>query len=302
MATLKQMRQRPIKLKAVFITAISLVWMFGLIAIGHIVMVIVNKNYPDFKWEFAILNGVIGFLIILATRFIKTDGWQSFCGVLGASGMWISFEYSLIYGAERMGITYAYNGSYPEYRLMKWTVGLLLMVTMYLLFQESVRCNFLCYLRKIFRLMRGVLATGRIDNYGPRTAFEYIMTTWFFYVLLLIGYDEQIFGAHGKFIYIVFFCSFAISLYLAYKLLNYDRFGPNIRFAIPTVMIFWNDIEILAKWGMLKEPWVHINWPIMFAIISGFIISTYLIFKDLQARKAEAEAKAMAAQKDMTTI
>jgi hypothetical protein len=38
---------------------------------------------------------------------------------------------------------------------------------------------------------------------------------------------------------------------------------------------------------MLKEPWVHINWPIMSVIIAGFCVSTYLIVKDLRRKKAE---------------
>ena len=299
MATIKQMRERPIKLKAIFVTAVSLVWIFGTIALGHIIMVIINKDYPDFKWTFGQIMAVTGFLCIAATKWMKKDGWQSFFGVIGGTFMWTAFEYGLIYGSERLGVSYAYNGSYPEYRMMEWTVGLLVMVSMYLLYQESVRCNFFCYLRKKLHLMRGVLATGKIDNYGPRTAFEYICTTWFFYILLIVAYDEQIFGAKGKFTYMCFYCSFAVAFYLVYKILNYDKFGPNIRYAIPTVMIFWNDIEILAKWGMLKEPWVHINWPIMFAIISGFCISTYLIYKDLQARKAAAE---VVVHEDMTTI
>jgi ABC-type microcin C transport system permease subunit YejB len=58
------------------------------------------------------------------------------------------------------------------------------------------------------------------------------------------------------------------------------------------VTILWNDVEILAKWGMLKEPWVHINWPIMSVIIGGFAVSTYLIVNDLRKRKMERiEAK-----------
>ncbi len=70
-----------------------------------------------------------------------------------------------------------------------------------------------------------------------------------------------------------------------YKLLSYDKFGANLRYAIPTVTVLWNDVEILAKWGMLKEPWVHINWKIMSVIIAGFAISTYLIIKDLRRKK-----------------
>ena len=133
--------------------------------------------------------------------------------------------------------------------------------------------------------MRGVVATGKIDNYGPRTAFEYTMVTWTFYVLLMIGYDEQLFGPHSAFIYIMFLASFSVFFYLCYKLLSYDKFGANLRYAIPTVTVIWNDIEILAKWGMLKEPWVHINWPIMSVIFAGFAISTYLIIMDLRRKK-----------------
>jgi len=277
--------KKPITLKSIFYTAVSLVWIFGLSAIGHIVMVLIEKHNPAIKFDFAWSCAVIGFLTIYMTRWCKRDGWQSFWGILGGLGLWFAFEYSLMYGGYRMGVTYTFNGSYPEYRMMKWTFMLLIMVFSYLMYQESVRCNFIYFLRRKLRLMRGVVATGKVDNYGPRTAFEYIMVTWTFYILLMIGYDEQLFGPHSAFIYIMFFASFSVFFYLCYKLLGYDKFGANLRYAIPTVTILWNDVEILAKWGMLKEPWVHINWPIMSVIIGGFCISTYLIIKDLRRRK-----------------
>jgi len=282
MATVK-----PISLKSIFYTACSLVWIFGLSAIGHIIMVLIEKHNPAIKFDFAWACAIVGILIIYMTRFLKHDGWQSFWGVLGGLGMWFAFEYSLMYGGDRMGVTYTFNGSYPEYRMMKWTFMMLLMVFTYLLFQESVRCNFIYFLRRKLRLMRGVVATGKISNYGPRTAFQYIMVTWTFYVLLMIGYDEQLFGPQSWFIYTLFFASFSVFFYLCYKLLGYDKFGANLKYAIPTVTILWNDVEILAKWGMLKEPWVHLNWPIMSIIIAGFAISTYLIVKDLRRKKAE---------------
>jgi len=277
--------QKIISIKSIFYTAVSLVWIFGLSAIGHIVMVLIEKHRPEIKFEFGQVCFVIGFITIYLTRFFKSDGWQSFFGVLGGLGMWFSWEYSLIYAGSRMGVTYAWNGSYPEYRLMQWSVIALVMVFTYLMYQESVRCNFIFFLRRKLRLMRGAVATGKIDNYGPRTAFEYIMVTWVFYVLLMIGYDEQLFGTYSWFTYTLFFCSFAVFFYLTYKLLGYDKFGANLRYAIPTVTILWNDVEILAKWGMLKEPWVHINWPIMSVIIAGFAVSTYLIIRDLRRRR-----------------
>ena len=284
--------KKPISLKAIFYSAISLVWIFGLSAIGHISMVLIEKYNPAIKFDFAWACAIVGILIIYMTRFLKSDSWQSFWGVLGGLGMWFAFEYSLMYGGDRMGVTYTFNGSYPEYRVMKCTFMILVMVFTYLLFQESVRCNCIFYLRRKLKLMRGAIATGKVSNYGPRTAFEYIMVTWTFYILLMIGYDEQLFGPQSWFIYIMFLASFSVFFYLCYKLLGYDKYGANLRYAIPTVTILWNDVEILAKWGMLKEPWVHINWPIMSVIIAGFCISTYLIVKDLRKRKeGMAESK-----------
>jgi len=279
--------KKPISLKAIFYSAISLVWIFGLSAIGHISMVLIEKYNPAIKFDFAWACAIVGILIIYMTRFLKSDSWQSFWGVLGGLGMWFAFEYSLMYGGDRMGVTYTFNGSYPEYRVMKWTFMILVMVFTYLLFQESVRCNCIFYLRRKLKLMRGAIATGKVSNYGPRTAFEYIMVTWTFYILLMIGYDEQLFGPQSWFIYIMFLASFSVFFYLCYKLLGYYKYGANLRYAIPTVTILWNDVEILAKWGMLKEPWVHINWPIMSVIIAGFCISTYLIVKDLRKRKED---------------
>jgi len=287
--------KKPISLKSIFYTAVSLVWIFGLSAIGHIVMVLIEKNNPGIKYDFAWGCAITGFVVLYLTRFFKSDGWQSFIGILAGLSCWFAFEYSLMYGAGRLGVTYTWNGSYPEYRMMTWTYFLFLLVFAYLLFQESVRCNLIFYLRKKLRLMRGAIATGKVDNYGPRTFFEYIMVTWAFYVLLMIGYDEELFGVYSWFTYILFFASFSLFFYLTYKLLGYDRFGANLRYAIPTVTILWNDVEILSKWGMLKEPWVHINWPIMSVIIGGFVVSTYLIIKDLRAR-----SQGMIESKDIT--
>ena len=278
-------KKKTISLKSVFYTAVSIVWLLGLAAIGHISMVLIEKYNPAIKFDFGWACAIVGFVVIYLTRFFKSDGWQSFFGILGGLGLWFALEYSLMYGGHRMGVTYTFNGSYPEYRLMKWSFFFLIIVFTYLMYQESVRCNFIYFLRRKLRLMRGVVATGKIDNYGPRTAFEYIMITWAGYVLLMIAYDDQIFGPQSWFTYLLFFVSFSVFFYLCYKLLSYNKFGANLRYAIPTVTVLWNDVEILAKWGMLKEPWVHINWPIMSVIFAGFAVSTYLIIKDLRRKK-----------------
>lgn len=56
--------------------------------------------------------------------------------------------------------------------------------------------------------------------------------------------------------------------------------GRAIRYAIPTAIIFWNAVEILAKWKIFTEPWITLNVPIMSSIFVAFIITFYLIYKD----------------------
>ena len=57
--------------------------------------------------------------------------------------------------------------------------------------------------------------------------------------------------------YFVAFGSLSWSLYLALKLIKIQKFDYAIRYAIPTVIIFWNVVEILGRWNLFKEIWVH---------------------------------------------
>ncbi len=71
-----------ISLKSIFYTAVSLVWIFGLSAIGHIVMVLIEKYSPGIKYDFAWACAITGILALYSTRFMKSDGWQSFIGCM----------------------------------------------------------------------------------------------------------------------------------------------------------------------------------------------------------------------------
>ncbi|MCK4789113.1 MAG: hypothetical protein KAV87_35555 [Desulfobacteraceae bacterium] len=234
----------------------------------------------SFMFWSAFVLAVSGVVLIYITRFNKTDTWQSMNGALGGVLFWIgAVEYGLIFGSRKLGIT-SLHGTAPEYRLMKFTWPLLLGIFLYLLFHEDVRCNFIAYLRRKLPLMKGPTSEGRIRNYGPRTAFEMIIVLWTFYVLLLLAYDESIFGVHHPVTYLIFILSLGCGIYLIYKLLKIKEMGKAIRYAIPTAIIFWNGMEILAKWKVFKEPWLTLNVPIMSSIMAAFLITFYLIFKE----------------------
>ncbi|MFN5238126.1 MAG: hypothetical protein ACK5FV_13250, partial [Bacteroidota bacterium] len=85
---------------------------------------------------------------------------------------------------------------------------------------------------------------------------ESVSLVWFFYVVLLLVYDEDIAGEYHPATWIVAFGSLLWSLYLIRSLLRNSEFSYALRYAIPTVIIFWNFIEVLGRWGILNELWI----------------------------------------------
>jgi hypothetical protein len=106
------------------------------------------------------------------------------------------------------------------------------------------------------------------------------MIIWTFYVVLLLVYDEQIAGDRHIATYIVGFGSLLWSLYLISKLVRIQSFDYAIRYAVPTVIIFWNFVEILGRWDLFKEIWVHpmeYKWEVSaFFIILAIILYIFI--------------------------
>jgi len=73
--------------------------------------------------------------------------------------------------------------------------------------------------------------------------------------------------------YFVAFGSLFWSLILIWRLLKINNMAYAIRYAIPTVVIFWNFVELLGRWDMFKEIWVepHKYWLEMGLILVTFI-------------------------------
>jgi len=107
---------------------------------------------------------------------------------------------------------------------------------------------------------------------------ETIYITWFFYIVLLLVYDESLFGQYPLATYSIFFISLVWSLYLFIRLIKFKKMAPAVRYAIPTVIIFWNAVEILGRWNFFEEIWVKPQHFIteMILIVFAFIIVTTL--------------------------
>ena len=264
---------------------------FLMMPLGHSLMVVMNRMLGEHVGWGAFGLFIIGVALLACTRWTRSSAWQSFLGAFAGVLLWTgAVEYGLLYGATALGIAEV-NGTAGEYQLMMHTWSFLLLLLLYLVVHESVRCNLFIWLRRKLRLTRKVAITGTVTNYGPRTAFEMASILWFFYVLLLLLYDEQLVGVRHPLTYATLVLSLAGGMYLFYKLIRINDMGHAIRYAIPTVIVIWNVVEITAKWGLYEEPWITLEPSIMAAICISFVFGIIVVVRDLTRGKATNAAK-----------
>jgi hypothetical protein len=73
----------------------------------------------------------------------------------------------------------------------------------------------------------------------------------------------------------VAFGSLLWSLFLIRNLVALSDFSYALRYAVPTVIIFWNFIEVLGRWGIIKELWIH---PTDYWVENSFIALAFGVF------------------------
>jgi hypothetical protein len=235
----------------------------------------------------AVLFIVLGFALMWLTVRLKSDATQSILGIFAGNLIWTGgVEYGLTIAARALGVAKTVGvqdgqlfAMYGEYVLLKYTWGAFALILAYLFFVESSRCPAFLLFREKLPVMRGATATGKIDNYGPRSAFQYATTVWGFYLLLLWAYDEQLFGVHGLFTNALLFVTLAGSCYCLWRLHQHRGWGPAVRYAVGAIIVVWTPIEILGKWGVFAAPWVLLRSSSVLVFFGGLALGTWLLWR-----------------------
>jgi len=263
-------------------------------SVGHIIMSIIDKNFELGKFIGA---GIVGFLglFFLVVGVFKNDNSSiaALFGFLAGVFIWTGWvEFSFVWIAEKLNVQpLIENGEIatrPEYLVMMSSVGLLAAILLLFLFQQT-RCQFFNWFQKIFRFKNQVkLATKNYRPMAVNVFIETIMILWFFYILLLFVYDDDIAGDKHPITIFVAFGSLFWSLYLGLQLIKIQKFDYAIRYAIPTAIIFWNFIEVIGRWDFFTEIWVHpkeywIQNSIIMLLLIGFIV--YYIVETARNKK-----------------
>lgn len=258
-----------------------------LMPIGHALMVLNEIILQDHKFLGAFGIGFIG-LILLVFGLVNNHhrNTATVLGFLAGVLVWTGWvEFSFVWIAEKLKVAPLMDGdeilTKPEYLVMLSSIGLLLSFLLLFLFSKT-KCTFFVWIQKTFKIKQHI--DDNKASFKPLaiiTFIETIMLLWTFYIVLLVVYDNDIAGDKHPATFIVALGSLIWSLYLIFKLLRISKLDYAIRYAIPTVIIFWNVVEIMGRWNLFQEIWVL---PIEYilenvAILLGLIgVSLYYFY------------------------
>jgi hypothetical protein len=238
--------------------AVSIVFIWQ--GIGHTIMVLMQRWFVGSVFEAAFAVGAAGAILVWIGRN-KPENTATLLGFVGGSLMWLAWvEFSFVAVAEHLGIQGEMVGAKitkPEYLIMPSSIGVMFATLLFFYSNKETRCNAFMWLHRNLGMKPGEKTTGQGRNIAALVAMETIYITWFFYLYLLLIYDDSIIGIHHWFTYVSVGFFIVWTLYLVQRLWWYQRMAPALRYAIPTGLIGWNVVEILEKIGTITEFWVH---------------------------------------------
>lgn len=261
--------------------AMAFVVVLLLMPLGHTLMVLVEHLFARFMFLNAFLVGLAGFfLLLVGLVYSQKKAAATILGLLAGVLVWTGWiEFSFVWVAQKLEVAPFMEGgevaTKPEYLVMMSSLGLLGTFMLLFLFAKN-RCQFFNWFQRRLGLKHFIKVNGSFEKPVALTTFiELIMVIWTFYLVLLLVYDPDIAGDSHPITYVVAFGSLFWSVYLFLKLVRINKFDYAIRYAIPTVVIFWNFVEVMGRWDLFKEIWVH---PFEHGLEAGIIFVLLLLF------------------------
>ena len=265
--------------------------------LGHAFMILMEKIFgQEYVYPAATVLGIFGVILLIIGLKKEKEITATLYGLFAGLCIWTGWiEFSYVWTAHHLGMQPLIENeevvTKPEYLIMPSSIGFLLVIMLYLLFNRQINCLFFRWFQRNLSLK----FIKREKQSLPRplamiTAMEIITILWFFYIILLIVYDKKIFGDRHPATYIVFAGALLWSAYLIIRLLRKQNLAFAIRYAIPTVIIFWTAVEILGRWNIFKEIWIE---PLKYTLemIIFLVVFIVLILILLTERKSRQRAE-----------
>jgi hypothetical protein len=248
--------------------------------LGHATMILMEKGLGhENVFIAAIILGLVGLILLLIGVLTNNETKSTFLGLFAGLFVWAGWiEFAFVYYANRFGVEpLMFNGEIitkPEYLIMPSSIGFWAIFIINYFFGTKTGCHFFNWFQKKMKLSKQIEFKPVNKNKAVVTFTELILILWTFYLILLFAYDENFFGEKHIVTYIIAFASLFWSAILFVRLLKIKILAYSVRYAIPTVIIFWNFIEILGRWNFFMEIWID---PQKYWLEMSFIALVFLI-------------------------
>ena len=279
------------KLTKPFVGIVAFLIVLFTMPLGHAAMIIMEKSFGhEYVYQAAIFIGFVGLALLIWGVISTSENKATFLGLFGGLFIWTGWiEFAFVYYANRFGVEPLMVGgevvTKPEYLIMPSSIGFWAVFMIYYFFGTKTACNF-------FNWAQSKMNVNNINELKPTkrnraisTFLELTLILWTFYLVLLFAYDNSFLGDRHPITYIIAFGSLLWSLYLFFKLIKISKMAYAIRYAIPTVIIFWNFVEILGRWDLFKEIWVEPSKYWLEMLITAVVFIALLLISTLEKKK-----------------
>lgn len=253
---------------------------YAIIPVMHIAMTGIAHWLEVSQFNIGLIMGLIGVGMIYVGTQKKNELYQTWMGYFAGNLIFTGWiEFGNDWWALHLGVqpNLRADGSTELLAGMRvFQVGsyFFACVAIVLMFNKETYCRAVVWLRKWLRMSVGLPTPGYERNFALITAWEIIAVTWCLYVPMLAMYDRTIWGPEHWVTYAGFFGSMVWGAYIAWRLFQFKRFAPALRYGIPVSIILWVPVEIAAEWRLFEEAWAH---PWKYKVECGLIIAAMLV-------------------------
>ncbi len=261
--------------------------------LGHAAMILMEKGFGhEYIYQAAIFTGFFGLILLVWGVISANESKGTFLGLFGGLFIWTGWiEFAYVYYANRYGVEpLMVNGEIvtkPEYLILPSSVGFWAILMIYYFMGSKSGCHFFNWFQKTLKLAKTVDFKPAKRNAAMTTLMELIALLWTFYLVLLFVYDDNFLGDRHPVTYIIAFGSLFWSMYLFTKLIKITKMAYAVRYAIPTVIIFWNFVEILGRWDVFKEIWVEPQRYWLEMLITAIVFVVLLLITTFQKKSVK---------------
>lgn len=230
--------------------------------LGHALMILMEHflSGSALNWA-AFLLGTVGLILTFIAARLKNDTYVTLWAFIGGILLWTGWiEFGYVYFAHTLRVDPLIEQgevvTKPEYLVLMSSIGFWAIVMGLYIFRLQSGCRMFLWFQKVFNVKASTLAKGG-QNKAWTTFLETIMLLWTTYLVLMFAYDKAFLGDDHPITFILAIACLLWSIWLFSRLIRIPSMGPAIRYALPTVMIFWTFVEVMGRRGWLSEFWVE---------------------------------------------